>query len=96
MPQIKSKFTTEERIAFEEKYNLWVYSHEAMIELLMQQDKKIQQLEERLMEVTADWKMVEDLEISVMVEDLEISVKLEIEWDVHEIVFPKSNLELIK
>ena len=27
----------------------------------------------------ADWKMVEDLEISV---------KLEIEWDVHEIVFP--------
>ena len=41
MPQIKSKFTTEERIAFEEKYNLWVYSHEAMIELLMQQDKRI-------------------------------------------------------
>ena len=37
--------------------------------------------------MTADWKMVEDLEISV---------KLEIEWDVHEIVFPKSNLELIK
>ena len=51
MPQIKSQFTTEGRIAFEEKYNLWVYSHEAMIELLMQQDKKIQQLEERLMEV---------------------------------------------
>jgi len=31
-----------------------------------------------------------------MVEDLEISVKLEIEWDVHEIVFPRSNLELKK
>lgn len=30
MPQIKSKFTTEERIAFEEKYNLGVYSHEAI------------------------------------------------------------------
>lgn len=87
MAETTKTFTTEERIAFEEKYNLWVYSHEAMIELLMQQDKKIQQLEERLMEVTADWKMVEDLEISV---------KLEIEWDVHEIVFPKSNLELIK
>jgi DUF971 family protein len=51
MPQIKSKFTTEERIAFDEKYNLGVYSHEAMIELLMQQDKRIEQLEERLMEV---------------------------------------------
>lgn len=51
MAETTKTFTTEERIAFEEKYNLWVYSHEAMIELLMQQDKKIQQLEERLMEV---------------------------------------------
>ena len=41
MPQIKSQFTTEERIAFEEKYNLRVYSHEALIELLMQFDERL-------------------------------------------------------
>jgi hypothetical protein len=69
MPQIKSKFTPEQRLAFENKYEIGVYSHEAMIELLMQfderlriqnaenvngffdHDKRIQQLEERLMEM---------------------------------------------
>ena len=36
--------------------------------------------------MTAEWKIVEDLEISV---------KLEIEWDVHEMLFFESNLEII-
>lgn len=39
MPQIKSQFTEEQRLAFEEKHNLWVYSHEALVELLMKLDQ---------------------------------------------------------
>ena len=30
-----------------------------------------------------------------LVADLEIIVKLEIEWDIHEVAFPESNLEII-
>lgn len=51
MPQVKSQFTPEQKLAFETQHNLWVYSHEAIIEVLMQQDSWIQQLEERIMEV---------------------------------------------
>lgn len=60
MSETTKTFTPEQRLAFEEKYNLWVYSHEAMIELLMQQDKRIHQLEERLMEVAKNIKPVTD------------------------------------
>lgn len=35
MPQIKSQFSKEERLAFENKYEIGVYSHEALIEILM-------------------------------------------------------------
>lgn len=44
MPQIKSQFTPEQKKAFEEKYNLWVYNHESLIELLMRYEVVILKL----------------------------------------------------
>jgi len=44
MPQIKSQFTPEQKKAFEEKTNMWVYNHESLIELLMRQQEQIDEV----------------------------------------------------
>lgn len=44
MAETHKSFTPEQRIAFDEKYNLGVYSHESIIELLMRQEKKINEI----------------------------------------------------
>jgi len=38
MAETRKSFSKEQIKAFEEKYNLWVYNHEAMIELFMRLD----------------------------------------------------------
>ena len=66
MPQIKSQFTSEQKLDFEEKYNLWVYSHEAMIEVLMQQNEALELAHYRIDELQEAQKELEKLHNSVV------------------------------
>lgn len=46
MAETTKTFTPEQKLAFEEKYNLGVYSHDALVELLVQFDERLVALED--------------------------------------------------
>lgn len=61
MPQIKSQFTPEQKKAFEEKTNLWVYNHESLIELLMRQQQDLDIAHSRIDELQNAQKELEKI-----------------------------------
>lgn len=61
LPQIKSQFTPEQKKAFEEKTNLWVYNHESLIELLMRQQQDLDIAHSRIDELQNAQKELEKI-----------------------------------